>query len=99
MLLTPLPHAFDEHPETGAVLQMDPEDRLLGTNVNVEGLQQSAGEMHARLQSEVLVPLEQWLTEYRNAKVCHCLCVCVCVGGGELGQSACMTRACTCMSH
>jgi hypothetical protein len=90
VLLTPLPHAFDEHPETGAVLQMDPEDRLLGTNVNVEGLQQSAGEMHARLQSEVLVPLEQWLTEYRNAKVCHCLyCVWVCVrarGGGPWGS-------------
>jgi hypothetical protein len=38
--------------------------------VNLEALATSSTEMHSRLQHEVLLPLEQWLSEYRNAKVC-----------------------------
>lgn len=42
--------------------------RLVGVNVNIEGITTAATEMKSRLQSEVLHPLEQWLSAYRSIK-------------------------------
>jgi hypothetical protein len=49
---------------------VDKEERIVGINVNLEGIAAAQAELKARLQSEVLHPLEQWLAAYRSIKVC-----------------------------
>ncbi len=70
VLLSPLPRAYDEVP--AGVLPVDRDQHLIGLNVHADGLMTASREVKERLQQEVLLPLEQWLTEYRNTKVGRC---------------------------
>ena len=51
---------------------VDREERVVGVNVNIEGIQTAHQEMRSRLQNEVLTPLEQWLAAYRCIKASSC---------------------------
>jgi len=62
-----LPRAYDEG--VLGVAPVDKEERIVGINVNLEGVAAAQAELKARLQSEVLHPLEQWLAAYRSIKV------------------------------
>uniref|UniRef100_A0A6T8PT08 BAR domain-containing protein n=1 Tax=Chlamydomonas leiostraca TaxID=1034604 RepID=A0A6T8PT08_9CHLO len=66
VLTSPLPRAYDETPI--GVVPADKEERMVGVNVNVEGITAASSELKQRLQHEVLHPLEQWLSAYRSIK-------------------------------
>mmetsp|Transcript_6260 Transcript_6260/g.13714 ORF Transcript_6260/g.13714 Transcript_6260/m.13714 type:complete len:422 (+) Transcript_6260:115-1380(+) len=61
-----LPRAYDE--TVMGVEPVDKDERIVGTNVNIEAMSAASSEMKERLQNEVLGPLEQWLAAYRTIK-------------------------------
>ncbi len=67
VLLSPLPRAHDETPS--GVVPMDREEHAIGLNSMPEGLSVAASEMTTSIQGRVVTPLEEWLNEYRKAKV------------------------------
>ena len=68
VLTSPLPRAHDETEQ--GVSPADKDDFIVGMHVNIDSISAANTEMTQRLQSEVLQPLEQWLSAYRTIKVC-----------------------------
>lgn len=67
VLTAQLPRAYDE--TTTGLVPSDKEERIVGVNVNIDGISSANAELKQRLQEEVLHPLEQWLSAYRSIKV------------------------------
>lgn len=66
VLTAQLPRAYDE--TTTGLVPSDKEERIVGVNVNIDGISSANAELKQRLQEEVLHPLEQWLSAYRSIK-------------------------------
>ncbi len=67
VLTSPLPRAHDE--TVLGVAPVDKDNYIVGMHVNIDSISAANSEMTQRLQSEVLQPLEQWLSAYRTIKV------------------------------
>lgn len=67
ILLSPVPRIYDEGEHGPQPLES--EARLLGANMDVEAIPRAAAEARARVNSEVMEPLNEWLQAYKVIQV------------------------------
>jgi hypothetical protein len=67
ILKSPLPRIYEEGRE-GPVPSDDPQ-KLIGGDVQIDRIKESADEMGQRLENEICVPVRQWLLAYNNVQV------------------------------
>lgn len=66
VLAIPLPKAY--HETVMGVEPVDPTEHIVGQSVTSDLLPQTSGVMKAKLQDEVLHPIEMWLSAYKTTK-------------------------------